>query len=267
MTDVAELLERAAAVAADHPVLAAVPLLSSLLAVEKVQRVAGFRGMHSGFTLPTPTPVLDLWTFVSVPQTGVNGPSAVPMVALPAFLVVRGVLAAGYLGGIDDALADHPLALAGSVRAYALPMIGFQVLVAGAAAALVPMASLSAVVLVPLTLALVAGSYLFYGTPYLVVTAEEGLVGALGHSYRLATSGGAYAGLFVSLLAGGAALSAVATSVVVNLGLVGVLVGAVLVAPLALVVNAVAVALFRDLTERAVPNVPPERDRTGPEDI
>jgi hypothetical protein len=243
-------VDSAAAVAADHPLLVVVPMLTALLAVDNVRRVAAFSGTHVGVSFPTPSPIVDVWAFVSVPQTGVTGPSAVPLLAFPVYVVLRGVLAAGYLGSIDDALADRDLAPAASVKRYALPLVGFAALQLGLALAVVPLTALSPVLLVPALLGLLAAGYLFYGTPYLVVTADEGLVDALEHSYRLATSGGAYGWFFLVLAVGGAVLSTLVTAVVVNLGLVGVLLGTVLVAPLGVVVNAAATALFRDLARR-----------------
>lgn len=236
-------LDSGVAVAADHPLLALVPLATALLAVENIQRVATFRGMHVGLSFPTPSSVVDVWTFVSVPQTGVSGPSAVPLVALPVYVLVRGLLAAGYLGSIHDALRGRELAFAANVRQYAVPMVGLELLQLGAVLALVPLAELSVVLVVPAGLGLLVAGYLFYGAPYLVAGADEGVVDALAHSYRLATDAGAYARFFGGLLVAGAALSALVTAVVVNLGLVGVLLGAVLAAPLGVAVNAAAMVV------------------------
>jgi len=244
VTDVRSLLDSGTDVVADQPVLALVPFVTSLLAVDKIERVADFHGMHVGLKLPMPSAILDLWTFVSIPQTGINGPQAVPLVLLPVYVAVRGLLAAGYLGAIRDALAGRSLAFAGNVRRYGLPLVAFEVLQLGVVLALVLVADVaSPLLLVVLPVLLVVG-YLFYGAPYLVVSADEGLVDALGHSYRLALGGGAYAGFFVALLVGGAVLSVVATAVVVNLGLAGVALGAVLAAPVAVAINAAAMALF-----------------------
>lgn len=261
MIDLGSLFERGVDVAADHPVLAVVPLATSFLAVDNVRRVAGASGMHFGGKLPMPMAVVDLWTFVSIPQAGVNAPSAVPLVLLPVYVVGRGIVAAGYLGAIRDSLAGRPPAFVENVERYALPMVGFQVLVLGVVLALGPVAATSPLLLLPALAALVVVGYLFYGTPYLVVRDDEPLLEALEHSYRLATRGGPYAAFFVALLLGGGLLSVVATSVVVNLGIAGVVLGAVLAAPLGVAVNAAAMALFLDADSGATPTAGPRPDR------
>lgn len=253
MGDLGSLLDRGVTVVDDHPALVAVPLLTSFLAVDNVRAVGGFNGMHFGGKLPVAAPILDLWTFVALPATGVDDPSAVPLVLLPVYAAIRGVLAAGYLGCIRDALVGRPLAVGENVRCYGASLIGFELLLLGVPLALVPLARLSVLLLIPVLVVLLVGAYLFYGTPYLVVSDDEGLVAALEHSYRLAVTEGAYAAFFVALLLGGGLLSIVATAIVVNLGLAGVLLGAILAAPLAVTVNAAAMVLFLDVGRGAIP--------------
>lgn len=260
MSDVRSLLASGRSALEDHPALATVPFVTALLAVGNIERVAAFRGGHVGLKFPTPAPILDVWSLVSLPGTGASGPSAGPLWLLPGLVILQGVLAAGYLGAIHDALAGRPLAVADRVREHTLPLVGFQLLQFTVALVVVPLAAISPILLVPATLAVIAFSYLFYGTPFLVVTDDDGLVAALERSARLATRNRRYARFFIAVLVGGTVLSVPATAVVVNAGLVGVLVGDLLVAPLAVVVNAAVVALFDDLRPAATATAdrPPE---------
>lgn len=248
MVDYGRLLDRGVTVAADHPLLAGVPLATSLLAVDNVRAVAGFHGSHVGVKFPFPTALLDVWSFVSLPNQGLaDTPTAVAL--LPLFVLVRAVLVAGYLGCVRDALVGRPLQFAANVRRHLLPLAVFELLSVAAVLVLVPFASVGPAVLVLAIPALLVLGYLFYGTPYLVVVADESLLEALAHSYALATDGGPYFGFFARFLAGGAALSVPVTAVVVNGGPDGVALGAVALAPVGLVLTATTTALVLELVD------------------
>lgn len=249
MTDYARLLDRGTAVASDEPELAVVPLVAGLLAVGNVETVIGFDGFHVGLKFPFPSPILTVWSFVSLPSQGVSGPSAVPLLALPLLAVTHGLLAAGYLGRIHAVLVGRSTSFVGDVGRYAAPMVGFQLLLVGAVLALVVPLLVSPLLFVFVVPVLLVAGYCFYAAPYLVVAADEPLVDALVHSYELATDGGAYLGFFWRFLVGGTAVSIVATAAVVNLGLVGVALGVVLAAPLAVALNAATMALAEQLVE------------------
>lgn len=248
MVDYGRLLERGVTVAAEHPLLAGVPLATSLLAVDNVRAVAGFHGSHFGLKFPFPAALLDVWSFVSLPnQDLADTPTSLAL--LPLFVLVRAVLVAGYLGCVRDALVGRPLQFAANVRRYFLPLAAFELLSVAAVLALVPFASVGPLVLVVAIPAFLVLGYLFYGTPYLVVVADESLSRALAHSYALATDGGPYLGFFGRFLAGGAALSVVATAVVVNGGPVGVALGAVALAPVGVALTATTAALVLELVD------------------
>ena len=77
-------------------------------------------------------------------------------------------------------------------------------------------------------------SYLFYATPYLLVVADASVGEALGWSYEWALAGGSYFTYGAAYLLAVAAASLVGTAVVVNLGALGIGLGAIVSAPVAL---------------------------------
>ena len=95
--------------------------------------------------------------------------------------------------------------------------------------------------------ALLFVGYLFFGAPYLVVAEDRALVPALERSYELAVAGGPYFGFAVGFLLLGTAISIVASLVVLNLGLVGVLVGSVVAAPAGVVFGGATMAMVLDV--------------------
>jgi hypothetical protein len=148
-----------------------------------------------------------------------------------------------------------------NVRRYVVPFLlydavatllvtGSVLLIAGGVfAGGFALAGLAAVVGV---LAFVALGYLFWAAPFLVVTRETDLVSALRGSFALATAGGPYFAYSVGYLAVVIALSVPTTLVVVNLGLVGVVVGAVLFAPFGLTLALATVRFVADVDAESV---------------
>ncbi|MFC4552269.1 MULTISPECIES: hypothetical protein [Halorussus] len=220
--------------ASDHLPLAAVPVLSSVLNVDAIRRVAAFEGGHFGVKFPFPMTVADLWTFVSLPNQGPGVHVSSPLWLFPVFLVVNAALVAGYLGSVADLLRVNEYDFVGNVRRYFLPVLGWQALISAPTFALVGLGlAAGPLVLLAIPLYFVA-AYCFYATPYLVVVEGAGLAAALSRSLDWALSGGPYFSFALGYLVFGAVVSAVVTPVVVNLGAVGVVVGTALTAPVAL---------------------------------
>ena len=92
-------------------------------------------------------------------------------------------------------------------------------------------------------------SYLFYATPYLLVVADAPVGEALGRSYEWALAGGPYFAYGVAYLLFVAAVSAAGTVVVVNLGAVGILLGAVASAPVALALTFATTEFVAEMTD------------------
>jgi hypothetical protein len=90
---------------------------------------------------------------------------------------------------------------------------------------------------------LLLGAYLFYPVPYLVITEDA----ALARSPELTGGGGPALSYFVQYALVTAALSVPATLVFVNLGLTGLVLGCVALAPVATVFDMAMMAFVRDL--------------------
>lgn len=245
--------------AMEHLPLALVPLVTALLATDNVQQVASFRGAHFGFKFGLPLGVIDIWQFVNVPDQSVSVgfplPEALPLlvVALPLGIVVQAGLSAGYFGSLAAALETGEYAFVQAVRHYFVPFflytlipvlviapLGLTAFAAGRAGPVL--------LLVLLPVFLIA-AYLFYATPYLIVLRDIGLVDALKHSYELAVAGGPYFRFAIGYALFVLGVSIGATAIVVNLGLIGVLLGAVLGAPIGLTANAMTMRFVADLDD------------------
>ncbi|WP_254545525.1 hypothetical protein [Halomarina pelagica] len=247
-----------------HLPLALVPLLTALLHTDKIAAVLAADGTHFGVRLGLPATVVDLWGFVSVPNEGVNvdlgGPVGFPLalIVLPLALAIRAGLAAGYFGSVRDALATGSYDFAANARRYFVPFLVYTFVpvllllplvllgLSGARGVLLPLV----VVLVPVVAVV---TYLFYATPYILVLRETDLVSAARASYALALAGGPYLYFAVGFAAFVLLVSAVATAVVVNLGAVGVALGAIVAAPVGLAANATAMRFVADVDPESPP--------------
>lgn len=247
--------------AREHLPLAAIPAVSSLLAIDNVRRVLSFHGYHFGVTFRFPSALPDLWTFVSLPSQGSGIHVSPTLFVLPVLILARAVLVAGLLGSVHEILRTGRYDFAGNVRRYFVPVVGFVALVR--AVELVAFTFVAAVL--PLALALLPVffvlSYLFYATPYLLVVADLSVGEALGRSYEWAVSGGPYFSYGAGYLLFVAVVSLVGTVLVVNSGAVGVLVGTLASAPVAL---ALAFATTEFVVEMIDAERGPPSDRTGP---
>lgn len=245
--------------ALDHLPLALVPLVTALLATDKIQRVATFRGGHFGLKLGLPLGVVDVWQFVNVPNenlgVGLPLPDALPLLAvvLPVGVVVQAGLAAGYFGSLASARRTGSYDFAASVRRHFVPFLVYTLvpILVLAPLAVLEVASHQGFALVVLVLlpAFLVAAYLFYATPYLVVLRDADIVAALRGSFALAVDGGPYFRYAVGYAGFVLAVSLVATAVVVNLGLLGVVVGAVAAAPVGLAANAATLRFVADVDD------------------
>jgi hypothetical protein len=235
----------------EHLPLAVVPVVSSLLAVDNVRRVLEHRGAHFGLTFRFPTALPDLWTFVSVPNQGPGVHVSPSVFLLPVLIVVQSVLVPGLLGSVHEILQTGEYDFPANAKRYFAPVLVYEALVGvvsftafGVAVATGPLVLL----LVPAFLVL---SYLFYATPYLLIVADDSVGEALGRSYEWALAGGPYFAYGVGYLLFVAVLSVFGTAVVVNLGAVGVLLGAAVSAPVGLALTFATTGFVADLADDA----------------
>lgn len=250
-------LDRAADVTRRSLPLAVVPAVAGLLSLSDVARALR-AGPGGGVTFPFPTGLPTLWTYASLPGgpggAAFTGPLSAALF-VPLFLaglLVTSALEAGFLGTLSARVDGTPGDFAGSVRRYALRIVGVNLV----RFCVVLFALPFALVFPPLALVVVVvGSYLVYGLPFVVVTRDAGFGEALDATVGHATDGGRYAAFgFGHLLVG--AVCSLALSSLVRLGLGGVVVGTVLVAVPAVFVAAYGLFVFRDLDGR--------RPATGP---
>lgn len=237
--------------------LAAVPMVTAIMATEKIERVVTFDGAHIGPRLGLPVGVVNIWQFVSLPNESVSVglplPEALPLVAviLPLAVVVQAALSAGYFGSLATALESGTFEFGAGLRRHFVPFLVYTIVPIALVAPVAVLGLASGRSVLPVILLLIVGfivaAYLFYATPYLIVLRDTDLLSALEASYDLATAGGPYFRYAAGYAGFVLALSIVATAVVVNLGLLGVAVGVVAGAPVGLACNAATMRFVADI--------------------
>lgn len=226
--------------------LAVVPFLASLLSLSKVAALATPHG-GGGVSFPLPTGLPTLWTFVNAPGVGGGtfGPATAgaALVWAPLFVVgflLTSALEAGFLGTLDPA-GDR--SFADAVVEYLLPIVGANLL-----SLLAFVLALPFIVFPPLAVVvIVVVGYALYGMPFVIVVRNEGVLDAVRASVGYALSGGEYLSYGVGYLVVGTVGSFVLTWLVYNTGIVGIVVGAALVAVPALFLTAFGVSVFEGL--------------------
>ncbi|AUX10539.1 hypothetical protein AArcSl_2928 [Halalkaliarchaeum desulfuricum] len=176
-------------------VLAAVPLVTSLLNVSDLLATAQTRGMS--VTASFPVYRYDLWSFVDAPDDGgltVSVPFgtvesiALVIPLLVAYVIVSGALSAGYFGSIASGLTTGSFDFVANVRRFGLRMIALEVLVI--AALLVVFLPLLVVppLFVLAILAVLVLAYFLFPTVYVLVLEDRGIESALRRGYDLVTT-------------------------------------------------------------------------------
>ncbi|WP_458189934.1 hypothetical protein [Haladaptatus sp. NG-WS-4] len=226
-------------------VLATVPLFATFLHVDNVRKVMAAPGFHFGVAFRFPTSIPTFWTFVSVPNPDSGVFVSPTLFFAPIFVVVESALAAGYLGSVRDGVETGTFDFVTNVRAYFRPLLGYTVLVWLVQLLAFALGLLFFPLLLVALVAMLVLAYWFYGVPYLVVVADLSLDAALRRSFELATTDSAYFEYGTRYLLFVLAVSLVGT-LFVNLGVVGVVLGAVFAAPLALALTVATVSFFSD---------------------
>ncbi|MFC6992529.1 hypothetical protein ACFQH3_12705 [Haladaptatus sp. GCM10025707] len=237
--------------------LAVVPLLTALVEVEKLERIVAHQGFHIGFRFSVPADVVNLWTFVDVPNQGFHVESVAPAIGpifltLPATLLLSTVLSAGYFGSIAEALETGEYRFVSNVKKHFVAFLVYAIVPVVLVAPLLllggqPLSPSIIPVVLLLGIAFLVLGYLFYATPYLVVLRDTGLVAAARGAYGIAVDGGAFFRYTVGFVLFSVLLSAFASAFVVNLGVVGLLVGILVLAPVGLGLNIATMQLIADV--------------------
>ena len=165
--------------------LALVPLATALFRARELLAT----GRADGLSLRASFPVYryDLWSFVDAPSGGgvtVSLPFGrlepvlflVP--AIGAYVVVSGVLSAGYFGSIADGIETGRYDFVAAVRRFAVRMILLEAFVVAALAALfLPLLVVPPLFVAAILAALVL-SYLYFPTVYVLVLEDRGIASA-----------------------------------------------------------------------------------------
>lgn len=245
MADFASLVREAADRFDDLAALAAVPLFTSLLAFDNIERAAagGEFDFHAGVAFSFPNAVVDLWTFVSLPAGEPGVRVAEPLWLLLVVFAVQSALTAGYLGSIHRRLDGERIDFLGDVGRYFPRILAYQALAWGVTLLALFVGILTGPFVLLLFPAALVLNYLFFAAPYLIVVRDASVGTAIRESYEWAIDGGGYFAYAVRHLAAVAAVSIPTTLVAVNFGVVGVVLAAVATAPVGLTLSA-ATTLF-----------------------
>lgn len=260
MVDLLALLDDAVSRFDRLLVLALVPLASTFLRTGNVSRVLGPHDKVLSVSFGFPLPLVDLWSFVDPPNLtgGVNvdlptgvavdptGPALAvgllwAFVALVLYVVLLGLLTAGYLGSIREGLDAGGFDFSANVRRFGPRLVGYQLVLLAAFLTLFLPALLAPPLVVLALPGVFAVGYILYPAPYLLILRDLPLWTALSEGVDLALGLGGVASYFLQFLV----FSTVLSAVVLNGGPVGFLVGAVGAAPLALALNVATMLFFR----------------------
>lgn len=237
------LLTRASRIAGRVSAYAVVPVALTLFAFGKVLAAAGGgSGVTFNVKFSFPADVATLWTVVDPPAQGVTLHSPTPLVFVPVFLAIEAALVAGYLGGIRDAYRNTDPDFPAAATDHWLSILGvrvFQFALFSGLALLLIAGGTGALLVVGFPLLFVLG-YLLWGAPYLVVLRGSDALTALAESATLALDGGDYFVFSITYAFAVAVVSIFVSPLVSSAGVVGVFVGAVLVAYPSLVGSAAA---------------------------
>lgn len=278
MTDIGEALAEGVERLKQLPALLVVPALVTLLSIGDLSTVLERRavGGHVGVEFTFPTPIGDLWTFVNVPDAGAGSVTVTPpgLVGVPfsiivvligsvLYLLVYGVLAAGYLGSIQAFRRCGEYDFLANVRTYAPTYVGLTLVILGVGLAAVVFAFVFPPILFLAIPVILAIGYLFWGAWFLVPVADLEAIPALRRSYHLAVSESDYVIWTLAHLVIGGVLSLVVTPVVMGMSTIGLALGLVVVVPVGFVLTVGSLRVIDDLADRSERN----RDLDDADDI
>lgn len=233
--------------------MAAIPIVATLLSVSDLLRTLDATG-GGGFTVPFPTGLPTLWTYVSVPNPPVGGgdPGASVLSGVPLLIVgilITAALEAGFLGTIASRITGNGDSFVENVYQYTIRIVGVNLLRVAVTLLATPIVLVSPVIGFPVLIVL---TYLLYGHAFAIVAHDVSFAEGLETTVDYATDGGDYAAFGIAHLVFGGVASLFLTEIVLNTGVAGVAVGTLLVAVPAFAVATYGVVLFRDLGNQPV---------------
>jgi len=127
--------------------LGLVPVLATLLNYENVLTVLSSEGFHGGVTFRFPAPIIDAWSLTNAQVGGgVDVDISLSPLLLVAVVAIEGVLAAGYLGSIDEGLDGLAFDFPANVARYGPALLLYNALWYGVTAlVLLPLAAVAPV--------------------------------------------------------------------------------------------------------------------------
>lgn len=252
-------LQRTVASARQLSVLAVVPFVVAVLRWNDLTATAADTSTQFSITFPIPHSFITLWSFVNAPtDTNAGGAGDLPLVvdvglgilfvvALAAFVVLSGLLLAGYLGSIAEGVASDAFDFAANIRRYARPMVAYEALWMLTLLGLVGGTLWLPVLLPVIVVGLFVVAYLTYLTPYLIVVENRGLVEAVQRSAELTTQRSAAVVAFVGFVALGAVLSVPVSMLAYGNGIAVTVFAAALTAPVGFLASVFFVELTRTI--------------------
>lgn len=241
--------------------LGVIPVIATILTYKKLLAILQFRRFHFGVKFGFPTSIVDVWHFVSTPSGAPGFLTSSFLFSRPLlfvgnaliFIVLQSVLAAGYLGTINESFDMTSFSFVENAGKYLIDFLLYQVLMwfLSLLPLLVALLPFLWIFLFPLVLFI---GYLLYGLPFIIVTTNRGFTASLKKSVNLgvqsAQGGTEYLSYGLKYFLFIAAFSIPFTLLVVNLKMIGIIIGTLLVIPLALILNSSTILFFRNLFEQ-----------------
>lgn len=223
-------------------VLAAVPLLTALLNVGDL--LAMVRERHLSIAASFPVYRYDLWSFIDPPQQDglyvavpVVGPESLAWVIplLIGYIVLSGILSAGYFGSIAEGITTGSFDFVANVRRFAPRMIVLEaIMLLVVVAIFVPLLVFPPLFIV-MILAMLIVAYFLFPTVYVMVLEERDIESSARRAHQLVVDDGPAA--FFLTLVGATILCSIPLSLMASSGVGGALMAAGIAAVLGLTFN------------------------------
>ena len=248
----------------DVAVLAVLPFVVALLRWNDLVRLGTDTSRVFSVSFPMPHSFITIWSFVHAPAEAGGGidsatlPAVVGvafgaafLLSLAAYVVLTGLLLAGYLGSIDQSIRTGRFDFVANVRRYGRSLVAYEALILIVLGAIVLVLTTAAFLIPVALVGIYVVGYLTYLAPYLVVAGEDDLLEAIRHSAGLTTSRRDAALAFLGFAVPATAFSLPLSRLAYTDGLLTAVAAAAVVAPVGLVAAVFFVLVARRLAEGA----------------